>query len=122
MALCFFLDEHLRGPMWRAIQQHNAAGIDVLDVLRVGDPPAPPLGTTDPDLLLGGEAHARVLITRDRKTMPGHLAGHLQAGHHSPGVFVLRPSWTIPDAIDALVLRDQAGDPAFYVDRLEFIP
>ncbi len=122
MALCFFLDEHLRGPMWRAIQQHNAAGIDVLDVLRVGDPPAPPLGTADPDLLLWGEAHARVLLTRDQKTMPGHLADHLQAGRHSPGVFVLRRNWTMSLVLGALVLHDQAGDPHHYVDRIEFIP
>src|SRR5437868_13813413 len=78
MALRFFLDEQLRGPLWHAIQQHNAAGAYVLDVLRVGDPPAPPLGTADPDLILWGEANGRVLVTNDRRTMPGHLTDHLQ--------------------------------------------
>ncbi len=71
MALGFLLDEHLRGPLWRAIQQHNASGVDVIDALRVGDAPAPPLGTTDPDNLLWAEAHGRIPITEDRRTIPG---------------------------------------------------
>jgi hypothetical protein len=122
MALCFLLDEHLRGPLWRAIQQHNAAGIGILDVLRVGDPPAPLLGTLDPDLLLWGEAQGRILITRDNNSMPGHFASHLQAGHHSAGVFILRRHWTIPLVVAALMLHDQTGEPALYLDRIEFIP
>jgi hypothetical protein len=27
MPLRFLLDEHLRGPLWQAIQDHNAAGV-----------------------------------------------------------------------------------------------
>ena len=80
MALCFLLDENLRGPFWHAIQQHNAAGIDVIDVLCVGHPPAPALGTLDPDLLLWIEANARVLVTLDRHLPGVHLPPHWQAG------------------------------------------
>jgi hypothetical protein len=122
MALCFLLDEHLRGPLWRAIQQHNAQGVDVLDVVQVGDPPTPPLGTKDTDLLLWCEANGRVLVSRDYKTMLGFLAAHLQAGHHLPGLFILRAPWTIPAVIAALVLYDQACDPADLVDLIVNIP
>jgi hypothetical protein len=121
MALCFLLDEHLRGPLWHAIVHHNAQGIDVLDVLRVGDPPAPPLGTPDPDLLLWSEANSRILVTRDAQTMPGFLTQHLQAGHHVPGLFLLRSPWTIPTVIAQLVLHDQAADPQDLVDQVIFI-
>src|SRR2546429_4475372 len=51
-------------------------------------PPAPPLGTPDPDNLLWAEQHGRIIVTEDRRTMPVHLADHLQAGRHSPGVFI----------------------------------
>jgi hypothetical protein len=44
MALRYVLDTHLRGPLWRAIQWHNSAGINPLDVVRVGDPSDLPLG------------------------------------------------------------------------------
>ncbi len=122
MSLCFLLDEHLRGPLWQAIQQHNTKGVDVLDTLRVGDPPAPPLGTLDPDNLLWAEQQARILVSCDTRSLPGHLADHLCAGRHSPGAFILRPTWTVPLVLAALVLHGHAGDPQSYVDRIEFIP
>ena len=31
MALAYLLDEHLRGPLWWAIQRHNARGSDLID-------------------------------------------------------------------------------------------
>src|SRR5438034_99620 len=43
-----------------ALCQHNAVGINPVDVTRVGDPPGLPLGTLDPDLLLWAELHGRV--------------------------------------------------------------
>src|SRR5262249_7068347 len=89
MALRFLLDEHLRGPLWRAIPRHIALGGLTLDVVRVGDPPDLPLGSDDPDILLWAERQERILITEDVHTMPGFLAKHLQAGHRSPGVFVI---------------------------------
>jgi hypothetical protein len=122
MALRFLLDENLRGPLWQAIRHSNATGVDVLEAMRVGDPGAPALETPDPNLLLWAEAHGRILVSLDVISMSGHLADHLHAGHHSPGVFILRPRWTIPLVLAALILRDQAGDPQIYVDRFEFIP
>ena len=39
MPLRYVFDEHHRGPLWKAVQRHNARGGYVLDVVRVGDPP-----------------------------------------------------------------------------------
>ncbi len=50
--LRYVLDEHLRGPLWRAIQWHNSSGVYPLDVVRVGDPADLPLGMEDPALFL----------------------------------------------------------------------
>lgn len=121
MALSFLLDENLRGPLWHAIQQHNSRGRDFLDVLCVGDPPAPPTGTPDPDLLLWAESHGRVIVTVDRGTMPGHLTQHLQLGHRSPGVFILPRGWTIAMTIADLCLYDQVGDPQDYIDITTYV-
>ncbi len=55
MALRFLLDEHLRGPLWHAIQRHNLSSSDSLDVVRVGDPADLPLGSDDPTILAWAE-------------------------------------------------------------------
>ena len=56
MPLRFLLDENLRGPLWNAILRHNVRGIDVLDIVWVGDVSAPPLHALDPDILVWAEA------------------------------------------------------------------
>jgi hypothetical protein len=123
MPLRYLLDEHLRGGgLWTAMQQHNSQGTDPLDVVRVGDPPDLPLGTMDLDVLRWMEREGRVFISRDKRTLPGHLAAHLQAGQHVPGVFVLRSHSTIPQILAYLVLAAYAGEPAAFRDRIEFIP
>ena len=71
MPLRYVLDEHMRGLLWSALQGHNRAGIDVIDVVRVGDPVDLPCGTKDPDLLLWAQREGRVVVTWDRGSMPG---------------------------------------------------
>ena len=77
MPLHYVLDEHLRGLPWRAIHKHNSGGINVIDVVRVGDPPDLPLQSTNPVLLRWAEREGRILVSRDYKTMPLELANHL---------------------------------------------
>jgi hypothetical protein len=122
MPLRFLLDEHLRGPLWSAIQRHNALGGLPLDAERVGDPPDLPLGSHDPDILLWTEREDRILLTEDRHTMPGHLAAHIQAGHRSPGVFIVALGCSIPQLVAHLVLVAHAGEPADYENVVTFVP
>ena len=57
----------------------------VLIVWRIGTPGAPPKGTSDPDLLIWCEAHAFVLVTNNRKSVPAHLQKTIwPAGGMSP--------------------------------------
>jgi hypothetical protein len=58
MALRYVLDENLRGRLWSAFQRHNAAGVDRVDVTRVGDPLDLPLGTADPTCSFGPSVKA----------------------------------------------------------------
>lgn len=123
MTLRFVLDEQLRGgPLWQAIQKHNARGLDPLDVTRVGDPADLPLGSDDSDNLLWAERKGRLVVSLDKSTLPSHLATHLQAGHHSPGVLIIRSGTTVPQVVHALALAAHAGDPADHQDRVEYIP
>ena len=122
MPLEFLLDEHLRGPLWTMIQRHNLSSDLRLDIVRVGDIVDLPLGTLDGDLLLWAERENRILVTEDKRTMLRHLAEHLAAGHHSPGVFVVRAGFSWAEVLDALVLVAHAGDPADYSDVVTFLP
>ena len=122
MPLIFLLDEHLRGSVRRAIRHHNAKGAYSIDAIWVGDPLDLPLGSSDAELLRWAEAAGRLLVTHDKKTIPAHLQQHMQAGHHAPGVLLLRPSTTVAALVAELALIAHAGDPADYFDQINYIP
>jgi hypothetical protein len=88
----------------------------------IGDPGAPPRGTPDPDILVWCEAHGFILVTNNRASMPGHLASHLGAGRHVPGVFVLHPRLSLGDLVDELELICGASEPDEYRDALHYLP
>src|SRR5262249_14600653 len=122
MNLRYLLGEHLRGPPWRAIQWHNRLGEFPLDVVRVGDPPDLPLGTPDPDTLGWAEGAGRILVSRDRETLASHLAAHLSAGRHSPGIFLIRRHVSLPELVSFLVEAAYASEAVEWADRLAYIP
>ncbi|MDB5299627.1 MAG: hypothetical protein JWO87_1290 [Phycisphaerales bacterium] len=122
MPLRFVLDEHLRGSVWDLIQRHNLLREDPIDVARVGDPEDLPLSISDPQILQWAERERRILISRDKSTMPTHLAQHLAAGHHSPGVMILKPHLSMPRLLDFLVLAAYASEPHEWENRISFVP
>ncbi len=122
MPLSFLLDEHLRGTLWRAIQHHNARGSNPIDVVRVGDPESLPLGSLDPEILLWAEREERILVSEDRKTLARHLADHLLAGHHSPGIFTIRGTTTLSRLISFLEVAAYASEAHEWRDKIEYIP
>jgi hypothetical protein len=54
-------------------------------------------------------------------TMPQYFADHLQAGNHSPGLFLIRATATVTQVVAFLVLALASG-PLSWRDRIEFIP
>src|SRR5437016_5728621 len=99
MPLSYVLDEDLRGSLWRAILWHNNAGVYPVDVVRVGDPVDLPLGSDDPSILKWAEREQRIILSYDYDTMAAHLANHLAANRHSPGIFMARPRATLPQLV-----------------------
>src|SRR5437868_5483586 len=104
MPLKYLLDENQRGVLWQVVQRHNARGIDPLDVVRVGDVDGLALGVDDPTVLIWAEQNARILVTFDKSTMPGHFASHLAGGRHSPGIFMLARDGRPLEVLEFLVL------------------
>jgi len=113
----FLLDEHL--PLsWRSRIANDLR----VDVWTVGDPAAPAKGTSDPELLNWCERHGFVLITRDRRTMSGHLSTHLTRGGHVPSVFILHPDMGLRATLAELRLVTEAALPGEFVDSLWYLP
>lgn len=122
MPHAFLLDEHLRGPLWKAVLRHNLQTAGALDVMCVGDVPELPLGASDAAIIQWAEREHRILLTQDRRTMPMQLQRHLDTGGHSPGILIIRRSADIRELMEALTLIDQAGQEADFADAVSYIP
>jgi len=122
--LKLLLDENLRsGALWQALGTWRETMGDAypLDILRVGDLGAPPLGTKDLDLLEVAAAAGRVLISEDRSTLPSHLQTHLQKGP-SPGIIILRTGLTVPQIVELLAMIAYAADEEEFANQSRWIP
>jgi hypothetical protein len=122
MTICFLFDENRDHPLRSAVARHNARGIDPIDAVQVDDPPDRPRGSDDPDILIWAEREGRILVSFDRSTLRNFLSDHLQAGHYSPGIFLIRRGTTLREVIDFLVLATYASEPREWENRCQFIP
>ena len=93
-----------------------------LPIYCVGQPGFPQKGTKDPQLLLFAESMGYALVTRDKHTMPGHIGDHLTAGHHTWGIFLIRPDRARTEIGDSLILIWSASTAEEWQDRLVWIP
>jgi len=114
----YLLDENVDPVYASELNRRDPA----LVVWRIGAPGAPPRGTPDPDLLIWCEVHGFVLVTNNRKSVPGHLQDHLASGRHVPGIILLNPVMSVGATLDDLWLIATAADGAEYRDRVAYLP
>jgi hypothetical protein len=114
----YLFDEHVP----RALGNYLSARHPELRVFRIGQAPAPALGTLDPDLLIWCEVNNAVLLTNNRKSMPLHLRDHLNAGRHVPGIFDLPRWYKIEDVGERLALIAGASFEGEYADQILQLP
>ena len=79
----YLFDEQMPALLVDYLKSH----FEAVTVAAIGDGSAPPKGRLDPEVLIWCEAHACVLVTNNRRSMPGHLAGHLAKGRQHPRHF-----------------------------------
>ncbi len=60
-------------------------------------------GLSDPDVLARAASENRILVTHDRRTMPGHFANYIFQ-NASPGVFIISQQLRVRTAIEELLL------------------
>jgi hypothetical protein len=118
MTLRYLLDEHIPRSLIHALRQRAA---DVT-IWRIGQPGAPPLETPDAEILLWCEAHAFVLVTNNRATMPAHLAAHLDSGRHVPGIFIVDTRMSVSAIAEELWLAALFSLADEYRDQMRYLP
>jgi hypothetical protein len=114
----FLLDENV-APALQAALRRYAPGIIVY---RVGEAPAPPLHTRDPEILIWIEEHDCILLTYNRSSMPVHLQDHLAAGRHILGIVQLDQLMAMGALINDILLIWGAGLPGEYADQIIYLP
>ena len=114
----YLLDENV-APFFRTELLKRAPK---LVVWKVGDPGAPPRGSSDPEILQWCEENSFILVTNNRKSMPRHLRALLAAGQHIPGIFELNPGMRVVETADELILIWGASDANEYRDLIIYLP
>jgi hypothetical protein len=118
MKLRFLLDENLSPRLHNGIARADPG----IDILRIGQAEAPPLGTLDPDILRYLERTQRLLITDNRRTIPTHAADHIANEGHHWGIFFIRPTATMGQVIEEILLFWGASEAEEWIDQLRWIP
>jgi hypothetical protein len=118
MLIRYLLDENV-DPVY---QEQLLRRRPDLVVWAIGDPGAPAAATDDASILRWCEEKGFVLVTRNRASMPVHLADHLNSGRHVPGILTLHPAMSIGQTVDELLLAAEASLGFDYVDRIEYLP
>lgn len=78
-------------------------------------------GLPDPLVLEKAAREGRVLVTHDKRTMPGHFADFLSQ-QESPGVFILPQSLAIGEAIEAIQLLRMASEAEEWRNLILYLP
>jgi hypothetical protein len=120
MSVKFVLDENIGSHLKRAIQQYNEVAATQIEFTFVGAPPDLPKTTTDRELLLWAERMGYVVVSHDKRTLPTHLAAHLSAGRHLPGLFLITEANSVWDIVELLAVA-AISDPDEFRDRIEYL-
>ena len=115
MRVKFQADADLDGRILRGLRR-SSPEIDIRSASDAGFE-----GLSDPRVLEACSASGRILVSQDRRTMPGHFARFLSGGQ-SPGVVLLREGISIVTAIEELVLIWSASEADEWCGRLVWIP
>lgn len=79
------------------------------------------VGYPDPQVLLIAARLGRILVSHDRRTMPGHFARFVET-QVSPGLIIVAQELDIIAAIDDLILIWSASDSEEWKGNIGFVP
>ncbi|MFM6063475.1 MAG: hypothetical protein ACKPAE_13895, partial [Microcystis panniformis] len=118
MKIKFLLDENLSPRLKVAVLRLNPE----IDILRVGEPNTPLLGTLDPDVLQYLGLSQRLLVTDNRTSMPEHLEEYWQKNQQIWGLFWIRPTTTMGKLAKELIIIWETTEAEEWIDIVDWIP
>jgi hypothetical protein len=80
------------------------------------------VGVPDPGVLAWAAAEGRIVLTHDKKTMPGFVAARLARSEPMPGLFVVDDWASASRVIDDLLEIDGASDHDEWAGQTVYIP
>src|SRR5262249_54064667 len=92
-------------------------GLDAVTAHDVGLSKAP-----DPDLLAWVAGENRILVTHDRKTMPGHVIDRIAANGRVAGVFIVSKRLPIGRVIDDLEILVTCSSEGEWENTVRYLP
>ena len=114
----YLLDEHIPLAYRTQLVYHEPS----LRVWMIGDEGAPPKSTPDPEILHWCEQNHFMLVTNNRKSMPGHLVAHLATGHHVPGIITIDLNAPMGVVLEHLRIIVGASREAEHRDQIVYVP
>lgn len=118
---CFLGDENFNHHIIAGLRKLYP-DLDVITFIESGLP----VGLADPLLVEETARLGRILLTHDKRTMPGHfaavLARWLPMDQHLPGVLIIQEDFSVAEAIDQLALVWGASSADEWRDRVVFLP
>ena len=114
----FLMDEN----MPHAVRDQLLRTEPTIEIACLGDENAPEIGTPDPEILKWIEEHEYCLVSRNRRTMPDHLANHIADGHHVPGILLIKRGHSLGEVISDLLLVWHAADDDEFRDGIVYVP
>lgn len=114
----FLLDENVP----HAVRDQLLRREPTIEIVCIGDNHAPSFGTPDAEILKWIEQHVYCLVSRNRRTMPDHLAEHAADGRHVPGVLLIKRDHSLGEVIDDLLLIWHAADEGEFPDSIIYLP
>jgi hypothetical protein len=109
-------DENFNNDILRGLRRRNPA----LDIERVQD--AGLSGADDTTVLTWAAQEGRVLVTHDVATIPPYVAERIMAGLPMPGVFEVRRSLPVSQAIEELLLLAECSQEGEWEGRVLYLP
>ena len=78
-------------------------------------------GLDDPGVLQRAAQEGRVLVSHDRKTMPGHF-GQFIVTRESPGILIVSQKMPVAQVAKDLFLIWYASEPEEWINRIRSLP
>jgi hypothetical protein len=115
MKICLQADNDVTPALVHGVLRHNPAiDFQTAQAAKLD-------GLPDPAVLALAAREGRLLVSRDRRTMPRHFADFI-SNNHSPGIFLLRRKVALGRAIEELILIWETSESDEWFNKITYIP